>query len=186
MRILIVYGSVHGQTRKIVDYVANRLIAEGQSLEVHDAARIPVGLDLADFDSVVVASPIRMGAYAPSVVRFARNHRQALTRMPSAFLSVSLAAANTANREMAAAELAKRVDMFSKKTGWTPARVEHVAGALAYARYGFVTRWIMRRIANSHGQETDTSRDHEYTDWTALGRFADSLVGVSESRALAA
>jgi menaquinone-dependent protoporphyrinogen oxidase len=33
----------------------------------------------------------------------------------------------------------------------------------------------MRFIASQTGATTDTSRDHEYTDWQALDRFADEL-----------
>jgi menaquinone-dependent protoporphyrinogen oxidase len=67
------------------------------------------------------------------------------------------------------------VNRFCLKTGWTPAQVLHVAGALPYTRYNFITRSIMRRIAESQGDDTDTSRDYEYTDWAALGHFADSF-----------
>jgi menaquinone-dependent protoporphyrinogen oxidase len=35
----------------------------------------------------------------------------------------------------------------------------------------------MRIIARRGGATTDTSRDHEYTDWQALDRFADELAG---------
>jgi len=31
---------------------------------------------------------------------------------------------------------------------------------------------VMKWIAGKAGGSTDTSRDHEYTDWDALGRFA--------------
>ena len=36
------------------------------------------------------------------------------------------------------------------------------------------------------GYETDTARDHEYTDWAALGAFADALVSPSGAMATAA
>ena len=36
------------------------------------------------------------------------------------------------------------------------------------------------------GYDTDTTRDHEYTDWAALGEFADALVSPSAAIASAA
>jgi menaquinone-dependent protoporphyrinogen oxidase len=36
----------------------------------------------------------------------------------------------------------------------------------------------MRRIARKEGAPTDTSRDHELTDWPALDRFVSDLVTV--------
>lgn len=35
---------------------------------------------------------------------------------------------------------------------------------------------IMKVIAKRRGGETDTSRDHEYTDWEALARFVESVL----------
>jgi menaquinone-dependent protoporphyrinogen oxidase len=33
----------------------------------------------------------------------------------------------------------------------------------------------MRRIACAEGGDTDTSRDHEYTDWQQVEAYADRL-----------
>jgi menaquinone-dependent protoporphyrinogen IX oxidase len=33
----------------------------------------------------------------------------------------------------------------------------------------------MKRIAKKAGAETDTSRDYEYTDWSALDRCVDEI-----------
>jgi hypothetical protein len=53
--------------------------------------------------------------------------------------------------------------------------VKEVAGALKYTRYGWLKRRVMRYIAGKAGGSTDTSRDHEYTDWEDLRVFAESL-----------
>ena len=50
-----------------------------------------------------------------------------------------------------------------------------VAGALLYRQYGAIVRLVMRFIAKVAGATTDTSRDHEYTDWQMLDRFVDEL-----------
>ncbi len=174
MRILIVYGTSHGQTRKVVDFLAERL-RRSALVEVKEAGSAG-DVDPATFDATIIASSMRMGAYRPAVVRFVRQHVAALNARPSAFVSVTMAAANTRHHEQAIAELQKWLDRFSDKSGWIPPRIEHVAGALAYTRYDFFTRWIMRRIAAKEGNATDTSRDHEYTDWDGLARFANSFV----------
>jgi hypothetical protein len=33
----------------------------------------------------------------------------------------------------------------------------------------------MKRIARAAGHTTDTSRDHDFTDWEAVGRFAEAI-----------
>jgi menaquinone-dependent protoporphyrinogen oxidase len=41
----------------------------------------------------------------------------------------------------------------------------------------------MRAIARHEGGSTDTTRDHEYTDWDAVTRFADEVVAAVRSSA---
>ena len=80
-----------------------------------------------------------------------------------------------AERERAAADVQRMIDVFVKKTGWRPARSLPVAGALAYSRYNVFVRFIMKRIAREAGAPTDTSRDYVFTDWPALDRFVATL-----------
>ena len=60
---------------------------------------------------------------------------------------------------------------FLDRTGWQPGQVAAVAGQLAYTKYGWVMRWIIKRIARRGGLATDTTRDHDYTDWTQVARL---------------
>ena len=59
--------------------------------------------------------------------------------------------------------------------GWHPERVVPVAGALRYSQYNFLVRFVMKRIARKSGGSTDTTRDHDYTDWAALDRFVSEF-----------
>ncbi len=69
------------------------------------------------------------------------------------------------------------MDKFLDETGWRPTAVQPVAGALLYTQYGRVLKWMMRRIARNAGGDTDTSVDHVYTDWEALGDFVREFLG---------
>jgi menaquinone-dependent protoporphyrinogen oxidase len=77
----------------------------------------------------------------------------------------------------AKAQVQQYVTEFEQATGWQPAKVGIFAGALLYRQYNFVKRFMMRKISGSHGGETDTSRDWEYTDWDAVTRFAEDYLG---------
>ncbi|CAN5213526.1 N/A [soil metagenome] len=181
MRVLIVYGSIFGQTRKVAEFIAERLRAGSATVEVAEAAEAPAP---AGFDGVIVASSVRMAAYRPSVVRYVQTHRAVLGGRSAALVSVSMAAANldhpaTARREAARKELDRTLVSFGQKTGWSPVNVCHVAGALPYTRYDFITRWIMKRIAAGQGHDTDTSRDFEYTDWADVASFADAFANAA-------
>ncbi len=186
MRILVVYGTATGQTRKIVEFLAGHWRALAHTVELCDAAHLPRRFTPAGFDRIVVASCVRQGEYRRSVMRFVQRYREVLVKAPSVFLSVSMAAANVLNREDARRWLENWDEDFFEQTGWKPARVEHVAGAQKFRHYDPITKWFMRRIAMEQGYETDTTRDHEYTDWAALGTFADTLVSPADAMATAA
>ena len=68
-------------------------------------------------------------------------------------------------------ELAACSDRFAEETGWTPGRVEQVAGAFKFADYGFFTYWAMRWIARQKDQSVAPHENREYTDWKALDRL---------------
>jgi menaquinone-dependent protoporphyrinogen oxidase len=44
-----------------------------------------------------------------------------------------------------------------------------------YTKYNFLIRFVMKRIARQAGASTDTSHDHDYTDWEGLDRILDEL-----------
>jgi len=93
-----------------------------------------------------------------------------LPTLPTAMLTVCL---GVLQKEGAVQrDLARLHQRFLDQTGWAPSRHRFVAGALRYTRYGWLKRMVMKWIAGKAGGSTDTSRDHEYTDWDELGRFA--------------
>jgi menaquinone-dependent protoporphyrinogen oxidase len=128
---------------------------------------------------VVPGASLHAGHHQHAAVEFANAFRQRLNLYPSAFFSVSLSAASTNPEEVAtAARLARELP---EQAGWRPTIVECFAGRLAYTRYGWLTRQIMRRIARKEGGPVDTARDHELTDWEAVARFSTRLAGEIEN-----
>ncbi len=170
-RILILYGTTDGQTAKVARFIGDELLALGANVDLFDAAT--ANPDPRVYDGVIVAASVHGGKYQRSVVRWARTHAVALCGLPSAFVSVCLAVLQTDVAVIR--ELDAIVHRFEAATGWEPERVKLVAGALRYTRYGWLKRLIMRRIARKAGGDTDTSRDHEYTDWKDLRSLAASF-----------
>ena len=70
------------------------------------------------------------------------------------------------------AETRRYVEELVRNTGWQPKSAATFAGALSYTKYGWLTRLVMKLIARAAHHATDTSRDHEYTDWNQVDRFA--------------
>jgi menaquinone-dependent protoporphyrinogen oxidase len=170
MRFLIVYATTEGQTRKIVEFIAARLTTFPDAVRLVDAAAVPPDLDLSAFDTAILAASVHASRYQTTIEAFARTHAARLNAMPTAFISVSLAASGHDANDWKG--LATCVADLQRRTGWTPTAVHHVAGAFRYTQYNFVTRWTMRYIAWWKGGPTDTSRDHELTDWKAVEALA--------------
>jgi menaquinone-dependent protoporphyrinogen oxidase len=174
MKIAIVYATTEGQTRKIVRFAADHLAGRGVTVELLRAADAQ-DLDLARFDAAIVAASVHLNAYQAEIREFARAHAAGLSALPTLFLSVSLAAAGDDADDWQG--LARIVAGFARETGWTPARVEHVAGAFRFGEYDFFRAWAMRWIAAQKGQTVDRHGDTEYTDWAALERALDDWLG---------
>jgi len=165
--LLIVYGTTEGHTRKVAERIAGHLCDGGHTAAVVCACACR-SVYHGRYDGVMVCASVHRGRHQRSVARFVSENLHALGRLPSAFFSVSLSAAGKEPRQQ---DDAKRcADAFLRETGWRPNMVRLVAGALAYTRYGTVTRLMMKWIAWREGGDTDTSRDHEYTDWDQLRR----------------
>jgi len=170
-RLLILYGTSDGHTAKIARFLASELGWYGVKVDVVDA-RVS-NPSPADYAGVLVAASLHAGRYQRSVVRWVRNHAEALRGKPSAFLSVCL---EVMQKDLGVQrELGGIINRFETQTGWKPTRVKIVAGALPYTRYGWLKRLVMRRKMKQAGGETDVTRDHEYTDWADLLAFAGTF-----------
>jgi len=175
-RVLIVYASTHGQTEKIAARIGDVLSDAGLGVTMVRASEVPRSLPVIAFAAVVVGASVHFNRHQRAVERFVRDNAAALDRVPSAFFSVSGTAAGTSPEEQAAA--ARYVERFVAECGWHPSRSIAVAGAVRYTRYNPLLRWVMRRISAKVGRSTDTSCDHEYTDWLQVQRFAESIAAL--------
>jgi menaquinone-dependent protoporphyrinogen oxidase len=168
-RVLVLYGTTDGHTRLIAEAIGDGLSMSGVDAEVVLAgSRDP---DPLHYAAVIVAGSIHAGRYQRPVEHWVRKHAGELASMPTAFVSACLAVARKPGARTQA-DLDAVVQRFLKTTGWKPAVIKHVAGALLYRRYNFFKRWMMKRIVAQQGGETDTSKDYDYTDWADLRAFA--------------
>ncbi|MFN3576229.1 MAG: flavodoxin domain-containing protein [Tabrizicola sp.] len=179
MYVLIAYATTDGQTRKIARFAADRLAGQGQAVELLNLEDAE-GLDLSRFDAAILAGSLHAGGFQKSLSRFAAAARAELALMPTLFLAVSLSAAGQDAEDWAG--LRKCLADFEMETGWTPGRVEHVAGAFRFSEYDFFRAWAMRRIADMKGETVEPGKDKEYTDWAALGATLDAWLAELEPR----
>jgi menaquinone-dependent protoporphyrinogen oxidase len=174
LEVPVFYASTEGQTRRIAERVADRLRGRGLLADAVDVSSPrAAAIDWTSLRGAVIGASLHLGKHQKSAVRFVAANRVRLNAVPSAFFSVSMAAASKNPAEVEAARTI--ATDFLDATGWRPGTVECMAGRLAYTQYGFITRLLMKRIARREGGATDTSRDWEYTDWAAVDRFADAF-----------
>lgn len=182
MKAAVFYATREGHTRKVADRIAEDLRRHGidtDVMNVRDIEQVSWGL----YSAACVAASVHLGKHEPEMVAFVKRYRTQLSRLGAAFVSVTLSEAGAedpnrleADRRRAADDVKRMIDLFLKDTGWRPERTLPVAGSLAYTKYNIFVRLLMKRIARKEGAPTDTSRDHELTNWPALDRFVDELV----------
>ncbi len=172
MKILIIYATTEGQTRKIARFMEEQLQAEGHPVVIAEVTDAPPSPE--DFDMVLIGSSIHMHQYHKAVKQYVISNLDTLNNMKSHFFSVCMAVASDIPEEHE--EAAKIASDFLEDTGWNTDTPKQFAGALKYTQYDFFKKLIMRMIAKKEGGSTDTSQDHEYTDWGEVKKYVLGLV----------
>ena len=174
MNILVVYGTIEGQTRKIASFMTDCLRDRSETVTFIDSTDLPKDLDVGSFDAVIAAGSVHNGRHQASLFQFVRDHREVLQAKPAAFVSVSLSMASDDKEDRL--EAAACADGFLTATKWQPTVTHLVAGAIRYTQYDFFKSWMLKMIASTKGVSTDTSQDHEFTDWKDLEAFVDAFL----------
>jgi len=173
MIVLVGYATIEGQTRKIAEAVASTIEAAGHRALLFD---ITSGGEyaLGHPEAAILCAPVHAARYPAAFAAFVRQEASWLNSIPSAFVSVSMLIRSEFEEERE--EATHFPDALLKESGWKPGIINHAAGALRYTEYDFFKRWIIRRMAEHENAPTDVSRDHEFTDWTALSAFVTQFL----------
>jgi menaquinone-dependent protoporphyrinogen oxidase len=179
MRVSVVYATTHGHTGKIAARLAETMAAEGASVETIPAGEAALSA-IRRADAVVIAGSVHRGSHQAGLTEFVGRHHRLLRDMPTAFVSVSLTAAE--EDDELHAETRRVIDEFVEDTGWTPDTQIAVAGAFQFSKYNPFERLVMRLIAGEHEIEIDPHADRELTDWAAVDDFARNFVTRARKR----
>lgn len=173
--IAIVISSATGHTKRIAEYMANRMDRCELVAEIHYVSGTSPLSDagLKSYDAVVVGCPVYLGDFPQLLVDWAWDHQDVLNAMPSGLFTVSL---NAADPRAKAREIDDKVlRAFLDQTDYRPRFVASLGGALEYTQYGFFKRCILQGISASAGGPTDTSRDYDLTNWKEVERFVQAF-----------
>jgi len=164
-KILIIFSSVHGHTRKITNQLAQQLKGLGNSVVIADIKAVPA---MESFDKIIIGSSIRHGKHNPTLYEFIQKHQQILTQKVSGFFSVSLVARKP---EKNTPETNPYMQAFLSKTTWRPTLLQVFGGNLNYQGYNAFDRNIIRFIMWLTKGPTDPVTNVEYTDWQKVNEF---------------
>jgi menaquinone-dependent protoporphyrinogen oxidase len=188
MKAAIFYATREGQGKRVAEHVAASLRANRFDVKICNVRDSPELIDTQPYQLAFVIASVHLGHHEREILRFVKSHRADLVRLGAPFLSLTLSEAGAEDptappekRMAAAADAQRMIDVFVQDTGWRPAYVLPVAGALAYTKYNFFIKLIMKNIARKAGGPTDTSRDYEFTDWDAVDRFVLDRLSVSRA-----
>jgi menaquinone-dependent protoporphyrinogen oxidase len=181
----VFFASTEGQTALIAIRLAEVLHEHGLDSQAIDVSTSEAAtIDWTCVRGALVGASLHIGKHQKSATRFVHAHAADLNAVPSAFFSVSLSAASKNRNEVEEAERIARA--FPAAHGWKPCFILSVAGRLAYREYNFLIRFIVQRIAKKEGGSTDTSRDHELTDWDEVDRLGREMATAIHARAAVA
>lgn len=171
-RIAIYFASHDGQTRKIVDRLAERLGARGVvATTVELSADTSPAIDV-EADIVLLAAAIRYGFHLPAARRFLARLRTEIPDTRIAVVSVNLTARKP-GRQTAEGNVYLR--NWLKRTGLRPALAVAVAGRLDYPAYRWFDRMMIQAIMTISGGPTDPTTTVEYTDWAKVENLSQKL-----------
>ncbi|HXD23236.1 MAG TPA: flavodoxin domain-containing protein [Gemmatimonadaceae bacterium] len=177
-RAAVFYATREGQARRVAERIAGDLRAHRVMVDVIDVKDLRGSVEWPAYSRAYVVASVHAGRHAKEMIAFVRRFKEELSDRHAPFLSLTLSQAGAelasnslVQRETARGDALRMITDFMKDTGWRPERTLPVAGALAYSKYNFLVKWIMKRIAHNAGFDGPTSRDYEFTNWPAVDRF---------------
>ena len=177
--LLIAYDTTEGQTGKIAQRMADAVAGAGHEVELNDIRKLPPSFSIDPFDAAIIGASIHLGKHSEQFTEFVAKQQKDLDKIPSSFFSVSLSAAGPEEEKKKEAE--KFVTDFLEQTGWHPKMTATFAGGLLYREYWFLKRWLMKKVAKDGGKDTDTTKNHVYTDWDAVDQFVSEYLDQLEA-----
>lgn len=178
MRAVVFYATREGQAERVAERVATDLRAQGAGVDMINVKDVRGTIDWRAYQRAFVIASVHAGRHEKEMIAFVKRSKAELVRLQAPFLSLTLSQAGAempANsllqRQTAHEDALRMIYDFVRDTGWQPAQVLPVAGALAYSKYNFLMKFIMKRIAHKAGFDGPTSRDYEFTNWAEVDRF---------------
>jgi menaquinone-dependent protoporphyrinogen oxidase len=175
--ILVAYATTEGHTRKVAEFIAERLRIRGHHVDLVDVASAAALGVTGAYQAAFIGGSVHQHKHQSALMHFVKTNLGWLASLPVALFSVSLAVA-TSDMD-GRLEAQRMANEFADESGLKPVVTHCVAGALKYTQYDYFKRLIMRMISKQQGRSTDTSKDTEYTNWDDVETFVDEFLAAA-------
>ncbi len=179
--LLVVYATRTGLTRRIAECIAERIHALSQEVQVQDL-RTEALPPLEHYSAVVLVASVHLGREIRRVVRFVRARRTELKRLPTLFVSVTLARTSAGGplpdeEQLEVRRAVEILEALARETDWSPETSVPVAGVVAEGT-GSLLGLLMRLL----GLPDAPAREVLFSDRSAVNRVVDALVREAVAR----
>ena len=168
---LIIYSTTDGHTKKICNYISEKLEQKFRSKVI--SLNKSENIDLTKYDLTIVGASIRYGKHKSELYSFIHRNLAQLNSIDSAFFSVN-AVARKDNK--CSADTNPYMLKFLKNTNWKPKNLAVFAGKIDYSKYKIVDKFMIRFIMWLTDGPTNISNVHEFTDWNRVELFCKELI----------
>lgn len=176
-KILLMYSSVYGHTRRISERIVARLTSLGAEVDL-----VPIDdrkVDPGAYDAILLGGSIRNGKHNPALMDFITAHQPLLDAKPSGFFSVNLVARKPHKNTP---ETNPYTKAFVAKSPWQPKLLGVFGGDLDYQRYTAFDRNVIRFIMWLTKGPTDPRTKDDYTNWDEVDRYAERFAALVDGR----
>ena len=170
-KILIIYSTTDGHTKKICNYISEKLEQKFRSKVI--SLNKSENIDLTKYDLTIVGASIRYGKHKSELYSFIHRNLAQLNSIDSAFFSVN-AVARKDNKS--SANTNPYMLKFLKNTNWKPKNLAVFAGKIDYSKYKVLDKFMIRFIMWLTDGPTNISNVHEFTDWNRVELFCQKLI----------
>jgi len=170
MKVLVSFASKLGHTHKVASHVANLISKDGHQAVLLDCARTSQDIDLSAFDAVVVLSAVYKLEHHEKVIQFILRHGEALKRLPTAMVSISLSVALDEGYDDATGY----AEILASTTRWRPSLTLLLGGGICIDHRDQVNPKIIEGVVATLAPSS--TRMYEFTDWEFLENFIRSFL----------
>jgi len=167
---LIIYSTTDGQTLEICKKIFSKLNVSESSNIIHISKA--EGLDLNQFDKIIIGASIRYGKHKPELYKFIKKNVACLEAKENAFFSVNVVARKP---EKNTPETNPYMQKFLELSPWSPKKLAVFAGKIDYPKYKFIDKHMIRLIMWITKGPTDVKNTYEFTDWNGVDEFSKQL-----------